>query len=214
MTITPRPVLLASGNAHKIRELSAMLAPYDIAVVSPEDLHLEMEVEETGETFAENAVLKAEAYARAAGLPSVADDSGICVVALGGEPGVRSARFGGPGLDDAGRTALLLERMRGVPEEQRAAAFVCCIAVAVPGGPTETFERRVEGTITREPRGGAGFGYDPVFWYPPFGATFGEVEPERKAAVSHRGQALGAALPSILRATGAGILEDRGTRTT
>jgi non-canonical purine NTP pyrophosphatase (RdgB/HAM1 family) len=126
------PVLLASNNPHKHAELRALLEPYGFGVVTPDDLGLAVAVDETGVTFAENAVLKAEAFCAASGLPSLADDSGLVVDALGGEPGIHSARYGGPGLTDKDRTALVLTRMRSISDHERQAAFVAAVAVAVP----------------------------------------------------------------------------------
>jgi XTP/dITP diphosphohydrolase len=191
-------LLAASNNAHKLREFERILAPLGITVVTPEELGLSLEVEETGTTFAENALIKARAFASASGMPAVADDSGLVVDALGGEPGVYSARYGGLGLDDAGRTQLVLERMAAVPPERRTARFVSAIALAgfSPGEPV--FVGVVEGVIARKPEGANGFGYDPIFYYPPLAATFGQAPPEAKDTVSHRARAL-AQLDAYLR---------------
>ena len=142
------------------------------------DLGLELEVEETGTTFVENAVLKAEACLGATGLLSVSDDSGLVVDALGGAPGIYSARYGGAGRTDADRNELVLDELRSVPDELRSARFVCVIAVARPEHETAVFEGTVEGFITRRVVGNEGFGYDPIFYYPPFERTFGEVDAE------------------------------------
>jgi XTP/dITP diphosphohydrolase len=147
-----------------------------------------VDVEETGTTFAENAMLKAGAICAAAGLPAIADDSGLCVDALNGGPGVYSARYGGEGLDDKGRYTLLLNNMRG--QTTRAAHFTCSIACVFPNGDTLTAEGQVQGTIAFAPMGEGGFGYDPVFFYPPLSKTFGLLTPEEKSAISHRGRAL------------------------
>lgn len=200
------PILLATNNRHKVDELRAMLVPAGYTVCCPDDLGLRVEVEETGSTFAENAILKAEAFRDASGLAALADDSGLVVEALGGEPGVRSARYGGPGLTDAGRTALLLARMASVPDGRRSARFVAALALAVPGRTAEVFEGQVEGIITREPRGRGGFGYDPVFLYPPAGTTFAELASADKDAVGHRGRALRALLRHLTSSGGDGIL--------
>ena len=149
--------------------------------------------EETGTTYRENALIKARAGAAATGVLALGDDSGIEVDELGGDPGLHSARWGGPGLDDAGRIALLLERLRGVPAERRTARFRCVIALVEPGGRARVVEGVVEGRILESPRGGGGFGYDPVFYYAPLGGTFGELPPETKHRVSHRGVAARAA---------------------
>jgi XTP/dITP diphosphohydrolase len=184
------PLLLATSNQGKVRELADLLRPLRIEVVTPRDLGLRLELAETGTTFAENARLKAEAFAVRTGRASLADDSGLVVDALGGEPGVRSARYGGPGLDDAGRVKLLLERLRDIPPHERGARFAAALALARPGRPTIEFDGVVEGLIAREPRGTGGFGYDPVFIYPPAGQTFAEMTSGAKAAVSHRGRAM------------------------
>lgn len=149
--------------------------------------------EETADTYEGNALLKARAAARLAGDAALADDSGLEVDALDGAPGVRSARFGGPGLDDAGRTALLLERLRGVPLARRTARFRCVIALVEPGGRARSVEGVVEGMIAEAPSGAGGFGYDPVFFHPPSGRTFGELTDAEKSAVSHRALAARAA---------------------
>jgi XTP/dITP diphosphohydrolase len=154
--------------------------------------------EETADTYEGNALLKAHAGARFGGDIVLADDSGLEVDALDGGPGVRSARFGGPGLDDAGRTALLLQRLAGVPRPQRTARFRCVIALVERTGRTRTVEGTVDGLIAESPRGDKGFGYDPVFFYTPAGRTFGEMDDAAKAEVSHRGRAARAARALLL----------------
>jgi XTP/dITP diphosphohydrolase len=183
-------LLLATRNPGKQSELTRLLEPLGIEVATPADLDLDLAVAETGATFAENARLKAEGLATTAGRATLADDSGLEVDVLGGRPGVHSARFGGPGLDDAGRVRLLLERLRDVPPDRRTARFVCVLALAMPRGATTLFEGVVEGLIAAEPCGEGGFGYDPVFLYPPAGRTFAELGGDEKAAVSHRGRAI------------------------
>ena len=148
--------------------------------------------EETGQTYAENALAKARAAAGFTGELSLGDDSGLEVDALGGEPGLYTARFGGAGLDDRGRWALLLDRLRGVELAQRTARFRCVVALAGPGRAEQVVEGVAEGVIATAPRGSGGFGYDPVFFYPPLGRTFAEISDEEKARVSHRGRALAA----------------------
>ena len=182
--------VLATHNSSKLREMSDILSNLGIEVVSPKDLGLTVEVEETGTTFAENAMLKARAVCAASGLPAVADDSGLCVDALNGGPGVYSARYGGEGLDDQGRRMLLLRSMRG--QTTRAAHFTCAVACAFPNGDTLTAEGRCDGAIAFAPLGDGGFGYDPVFLVPEKGKTFGQLGPEEKSAISHRGKALAA----------------------
>jgi len=149
--------------------------------------------EETGATYADNALVKARTAAELTGALSLGDDSGLEVDALGGAPGLHTARFGGPGLDDRGRWELLLERLRRVPPAQRTARFRCVIALAGGGYAVKVVEGVAEGVIAKAPRGTSGFGYDPVFFYPPLGRTFGELSDAEKARVSHRGLALAAA---------------------
>ena len=180
--------VLATHNPGKLREMGEILKDFGIEVVSPRDLGLTVDVEETGTTFAENAMLKAKAICKAANLPAIADDSGLCVDALGGAPGVYSARYGGEGLDDKGRYMLLLSSLRGAPT--RAAHFTCAVACAFPNGDTLTAEGRCDGSIAYAPLGEGGFGYDPVFLLPGTGKTFGQLTQEEKSAVSHRGRAL------------------------
>ena len=180
--------VLATHNQKKLREMDEILSAYGVEVVSPKELGIDLEVEETGTTFAENATLKAKAICEAAGLPAIADDSGLCVDALSGAPGVYSARYGGEGLDDVGRYRLLLENLRG--QTSRTAHFACAIACAFPNGDTLTAEGKVEGTIAFAPMGEGGFGYDPIFFYPPLRKTFGQLTAEEKHGISHRGRAL------------------------
>ena len=180
--------VLATHNPGKLREMSAILAELGVEVVSPKDLGITVDVEETGDTFAENAMLKAKAICAASGLPAIADDSGLCVDALNGGPGVYSARYGGEGLDDRGRYMLLLNSMRG--QTTRAAHFTCSIACAFPNGDTLTAEGRCDGTIAFAPMGEGGFGYDPVFFVPEKAKTFGQLTAEEKSTISHRGKAL------------------------
>ena len=180
--------VLATHNPGKLKEMGAILAQFGVEVVSPKDLGLTVDVEETGATFAENAMLKAKAICAAAKLPAIADDSGLCVDALNGGPGVYSARYGGEGLDDKGRYMLLLNNMRG--QTTRAAHFTCSIACAFPNGDTLTAEGRCDGSIAFAPMGEGGFGYDPVFFVPEKAKTFGQLTAEEKSTISHRGKAL------------------------
>ena len=149
--------------------------------------------EETGQTYAENALVKARTAARLTGALALGDDSGLEVDALGGAPGLHTARFGGPELTDRARWELLLERLRDVPPARRTARFRCVIALAGPARGEQVVDGVVEGVIAAAPRGSGGFGYDPVFFYPPLGRTFGEISDEDKQRVSHRGKALAAA---------------------
>ena len=180
--------VLATHNPGKIREMSAILGELGVEVVSPADVGITVDVEETGTTFAENAMLKAKAICAAAGLPAIADDSGLCVDALNGGPGVYSARYGGEGLDDKGRYTLLLNSMRG--QTTRKAHFACAIACAFPNGDELTAQGQCDGAIAFAPMGEGGFGYDPVFLVPEKGKTFGQLTAEEKSAISHRGKAL------------------------
>ena len=186
-------LVVATLNRAKGRELLELLGdvPWDLALLA--DTPGATLPEETGKTYADNALLKARAAARATGATALADDSGIEVDALDGEPGLHSARWGGHGLDDAGRNALLLERLRGVPPERRTARYRCVIAIVDPGGRERVVEGTCEGVIAEAPRGDGGFGYDPLFFVPPFGRTFGEMDAARKHGVSHRGIAARAA---------------------
>lgn len=179
--------VLASRNRGKLAEMAELLQGLGVEIVLQSELGLDIEVEETGETFQDNARLKARAVMEASGLPAIADDSGLCVAALGGGPGVYSARYGGD-ITDEEKVRLLLNNMRGA--STRAAYFACAIVCAFPDGTELTAEGRVDGSIAYAPVGSDGFGYDPVFFYPPAARTFAQMTREEKAAVSHRGNAL------------------------
>ena len=184
-------VVLASKNPHKLVEISEITEKFGIELILQSQLGIDLDVEETGTTFEENSYLKAEAVMRATGLPALADDSGIAVDALNGEPGVYSARYGfDESLDDWGRLELLLKNTETVPDGQRQAQFVCVITMVTPDGQTIQARGEIHGELTREPKGENGFGYDPIFYYPPYGKTTAEMAPEEKNAVSHRGNAL------------------------
>ena len=186
----------ATGNPGKAREFA--LAAGERIVIQPlPDFRAIAPCVEDGATFAENAILKARHYGTHASGLLFADDSGLQVDALDGAPGVFSARFSGPGATDESNNRLLLEKLRGV--EDRRARFVCAIALVDSGRVVAVYNGSVEGIILDGPRGAGGFGYDPLFYYEPFGCTFGEVEGERKFAVSHRGQALRAMLQALVR---------------
>lgn len=180
-------ILLATTNKGKIRELRQMLGGEGFQVAGLEGLPTSEDIE-TGSTFAENALLKARYYHNLTNLVTVADDSGLEVEALGGAPGIYSARYGGPDATDEDRIAKLLREMKDVPTKGRNARFVCAAAIVWSRG-EEVFTDEVRGSILREPRGSAGFGYDPVFYYEPFGRTFAELDQEEKSEVSHRGRA-------------------------
>ena len=184
-------VVLASKNKHKLVEISQILAKLDIELVLQSELGVDIDVEETGTTFEENSFQKAEAVMKATGLPALADDSGIAVDALNGEPGVYSARYGfDDSLDDWGRLLLLLKNTEHVPDGQRQAQFVCVITLVMPDGRTVQARGEVHGELLRHPAGSGGFGYDPIFFYPPYGKTLAEVSAEEKNQVSHRAKAL------------------------
>ena len=181
-------VVLASKNAHKLVEMSAILSQLGIEVVLESDVGVDVDVEETGTTFEENAALKAIAVMKQSGLPAIADDSGLCVTALGGGPGVYSARYGGEGLSDKDRYQLVLNGLSG--QLDRSAKFVSAICCAFPNGDTVTARGECPGLITYAPRGEDGFGYGPVFLVPEKRKTFAEMTAEEKNAISHRGVAL------------------------
>lgn len=184
-------VVLASKNPHKLVEIRKITEKFGMELVLESELGVDIEVEETGSTFEENSLLKAEAVMKATGLPALADDSGICVDALGGEPGIYSARYGfDPTLDDFGRLQLLLKNMEAVPDGQRQAQFVCVISFVTPDGQVIQARGEVHGELLRAPAGTGGFGYDPIFYYPPFGKSLAQVRPEEKNSVSHRANAL------------------------
>lgn len=185
-----RKLVVATRNQKKLRELAALLADLPVEVVGLDRFPGTPEVEETGTTFAENARLKALAAARSTGQWAVADDSGLEVDALDGRPGVRSARFAGPGATDEANNALLLQLLRDVPPERRRGRFRCAIAIASPTGETWVDEGVCEGVIAEAPRGEGGFGYDPLFIVPELGRTFAELPAEEKNRISHRARAL------------------------
>ena len=180
-------LVLASKNEKKLKEMQDILSQMGVEVCLESAVGVDVDVEETGTTFEENSLLKAKAVMEASGLPAIADDSGLCVDALGGAPGVYSARYGGPGLDDTGRYKLLLENMKGQP---RAAKFVSVITCCFPNGDVLTARGECPGTIAFAPMGEGGFGYDPVFFVPGLKKTFAQLTAEEKNAISHRGKAL------------------------
>ncbi|MBE6917004.1 MAG: RdgB/HAM1 family non-canonical purine NTP pyrophosphatase [Ruminococcaceae bacterium] len=184
-------VVLASKNKHKLAEISKITEKFGFELVLQSELGIDIDVEETGTTFEENSLLKARAVMEATGLPALADDSGIAVDALNGEPGVYSARYGfDETLDDWGRLLLLLKNTEHVPDGQRQAQFVCVITMITPDEKVIQARGEIHGELLREARGENGFGYDPIFYYPPYGKTTAEMESEEKNAVSHRGNAL------------------------
>jgi XTP/dITP diphosphohydrolase len=181
-------IVLATRNPGKVAEFQQLLEDFPVEIRSLRDFGPIPEIREDGETFEENAVKKARFTAKVLGLPALADDSGLVVPALGGEPGVRSARYAGEGASDRENWEKLLQAME--KEEDRAASFLCVIVIAVPAGPALVYEGRCDGSITRQPSGDRGFGYDPVFYYTPAGKTFAEMAQEEKNRVSHRGHAM------------------------
>lgn len=184
-------VVLASKNQHKLEEISKITEKFDMELVLQSELGVDIDVEENGTTFEENSFIKAQAVMQATGLPALADDSGIAVDALNGEPGIYSARYGfDESLDDWGRLQLLLKNMEHVPDGQRQAQFVCVITMVTPDGKTIQARGEVHGELLREPRGENGFGYDPIFYYPPAGKSTAELSPEEKNRISHRANAL------------------------
>lgn len=189
-------LVLASRNAKKINELKSILRECfpDVEILSLDDVGMTGEIEETGSTFEENALLKAKAACGGKYI-GVGDDSGLTVDALNGEPGIYSARYAernryAAGHDDEANNRLLLDRLKAVPDGQRGASFVCCIACVLPDGRSFTVRGEARGRILREYRGKGGFGYDPLFWYEPYGKTFAELTAPEKNTVSHRGAAL------------------------
>jgi XTP/dITP diphosphohydrolase len=184
-----RALLLATTNRHKLDEYRAILSDLPFTLLSLDDIQLDMDVEETGTTFRENAELKARAYAHASGMLSLADDSGLEIDALGGAPGVYSARFAGPDATYEERFDILLSQLRDVPMEQRTARFRCVISLAEPSGYLQSVDGTIEGVIADAPRGKNGFGYDPIFLVPALGKTTAELTPEHKNQISHRGRA-------------------------
>ena len=187
-------LILASRNKKKIREMEALLAKYvdDVRILSLDDVGFEGDIEEDGTTFEENALIKARTAMEASGnrIGAIADDSGLAVDALNGAPGVYSARYAGGHGDDAANNALLLKNLADVPAEARTARFVCCIACVFPDGTSFTVHGETEGLIIDHARGEGGFGYDPYFYYQPYGKTFAELTADQKNAISHRGKAV------------------------
>jgi XTP/dITP diphosphohydrolase len=203
-------LVIATGNPGKFREIAALMQDLPVLLL-PLDRVGPLELPpESGESFQENARLKAVAVAAATGHLALADDSGLEVDALGGRPGVLSARYGGPGASDADRIALLLRELHTVPESRRTARFRCVIAIAEPAGPVHLAEGACEGRIGHAPRGRRGFGYDPIFEIPSLGKTFAEIDPEAKNRLSHRALALRGAkgiIEDLLRRRGSGWRE-------
>jgi XTP/dITP diphosphohydrolase len=192
-------LLLATNNTGKVREYKALLSgiPYKITTMAEQGISID--VEETIISFEENARLKATTLAKASGLLTLADDSGLEVAALGGEPGVLSSRYAGEGASDADRIDFLLAKLRNVPESERSARFRCVIAVAEPGGGVELYSGECSGVITMAPRGEQGFGYDPIFYVPELGKTMAQLSPEEKNRISHRARASEKARQALMK---------------
>lgn len=184
--LTEKTLVIATHNAGKLREIRDLLAPFGVDCVSAADLNLP-EPEETGKTFEENAVLKARAAAVESNIPALADDSGLAVAALGGEPGIYSARWAGPERDFNLAMKAVHEKLGD--NADRRAAFICVLALVWPDGHVESFEGRIDGSLVWPPRGEKGFGYDPMFVAEGFDRTFAEIDPQEKHAVSHRARA-------------------------
>ena len=188
---------VATTNRGKQRELVELLADWGGEIVYPQDIGLDIEVQETGQSFSEIAAQKALTYAQAAGLPALADDSGLEVDALDGAPGIYTARYAGPGASDQDRYRKLLAELGDIPFEQRTARFRCAVALAYPDGRVGVAEGTCEGVIAFEPRGENGFGYDPVFYMPQLACTMAQLSAETKNTLSHRARALRAARPLL-----------------
>ena len=184
----PADLLLASQNPGKLAEMKTLIVGLPFRVLGPHDVGITEAPEETGTTFLENAILKARHYAGRSGLLTVADDSGLSVDALDGGPGLFSSRFGGEDASDGDRNRLLLKTLEGVPRDKRTARFTSAVAAVRGGDVLFSVQESVRGRIAEAPRGANGFGYDPLFFYPPFGCTFGEAPPAEKDRVSHRGK--------------------------
>ena len=197
-------LLIATNNSGKVEEYRRLLGSLPVELTTPSNEGVTEEPEESGDTFEENALIKARFYSEATGLPALADDSGIEVDALNGEPGVRSARYGGLKGNDDDRNKLLLSNLSDVPWENRTARFVCVVAMVWPGAGEETFQGTCQGYVAFEPSGQEGFGYDPLFYYPSFGKTFGQTDAEAKDSVSHRGIAARKAVQRLEEVIGAG----------
>ena len=190
-------IIMATGNADKVRELRGILADTDIEIVSMKEAGIDVEIIENGKTFEDNARIKAETVCSASGEMVFADDSGLEIDFLNGEPGVHSARYMGEDTSYDIKNAQILKRLEGAAEEERSARFVCAIAIAYPDRETKIFKGVFEGRIAYEPAGENGFGYDPIFWVPERGCTSAQLAPEEKNAISHRGKAMRQALAEL-----------------
>jgi len=194
---TPNSLLVGTHNPGKRREYRELLAPVDARVVFPTDAGVQLSIRETGTSYAENAYLKARSYADASGLLTIADDSGLEVDALGGAPGIHSARYASG--SDHDRVQMLLRNLRGVPWEERTARFRCFLVIVTPDDQVCESEGVCEGIVAHQPAGEGGFGYDPIFYLPEYGRTMAQVPRETKNQISHRARAVRAALPTLGR---------------
>jgi XTP/dITP diphosphohydrolase len=192
-------LLLATNNPAKVREYRSLLKDAGYQLVTPSEAGIHSSVAETGSSLRENARLKATALAAASGLLTLADDSGLFVDALGGQPGVLSARYAGAQATDRERLDYLLNKLKGVPGEKRTAQFRCVIAITTPGSPVDYYQGQCSGLISLAPAGEGGFGYDPVFYLPRRGKTMAELPPEVKNGLSHRGRAVSKAIEALRR---------------
>lgn len=186
-----KTIILATNNENKVREFREMLSGGDIEVLPLKEAGIDADIEETGTTFAENALIKAQEICRLTGKPALADDSGLCVDFLEGAPGVYSSRFMGEDTPYSEKNAAIIEKLAGVPTERRGAAFHCVMALVFPDGREFTTEGKMAGIIAETPAGENGFGYDPILFLPERGMTSAQLSPEEKNAISHRGEALG-----------------------
>ncbi len=185
-----KQIIIASNNKKKLKELSEILSSLDIEIISQKDAGFDIEVEETGKSFEENALLKAKTICKALGQPTIADDSGLMVTALNGQPGICSARYAGDGASDQQKTEKLLLNMKDVPKDKREAKFVCVIAFCLPNGKSYTFNGECFGEILYKSCGEGGFGYDPIFYVKQYDKTFAQLDSEIKNKISHRAKAL------------------------
>jgi XTP/dITP diphosphohydrolase len=202
MNTLPERILIATGNQGKVKEIRDLVQGLPVVFLSLADVSDPPEVVEDGLTFEENALKKARTLAAATGMVTLADDSGLCIDALDGRPGVHSARYAGVDASDAEKCARILQEMENVPDHRRTARFVCVMALVTPQGEQKLFRGVCDGTITRQPRGTSGFGYDPIFYFEEAGSTFAEMDRQSKNRVSHRGRALrgfAAYLEGVLR---------------
>ena len=185
-----KKLVFATGNMNKLREIKEILADMDVEILTMKEAGVDIDIVEDGKTFEENALIKARAVCKASGELSLADDSGLEIDYLGGEPGIYSARYMGEDTSYDIKINNLISRLEGVPDEERTARFVCAMAAVFPDGTEKTFVRTMEGRIGYEIAGENGFGYDPIFMLPEYGKTSAEISPEEKNAISHRGKAL------------------------